>query len=115
MRLHLIACAVFLMFLGLPATTAVAQEAGASVSVTGCLVAEEDDGETEYMLESFDAETVPVDEIELMAAEGVDLAPHVGHTVEASGVVVDVEGESDESELQLSVTALGHVAASCDD
>lgn len=112
---------------------AAAQEVGQSVTVTGCLAQEDEGGETEFLLENTDLEA---DEVELMAAEGVNLAPHVGHTVEVGGTIVgDDEGyedddgeagmqeEADEAEeedmdeagdLHISVTKLTHLAASCD-
>lgn len=113
---------------------AAAQEVGQSVTVTGCLAQEEEGGETEFLLENTDWEA---EEIELMAAEGVNLAPHVGHTVEVGGTIVgdDDEGyedddgeagmqeEADEAEeegmdeagdLHINVAKLTHLAASCD-
>lgn len=122
-----------LFALALPGIAA-AQEVGQSVTVTGCLAQEDEGGEPEFLLENTDWEA---DEVELMAAEGVNLAPHVGHTVEVGGTLVgdDDEGyedddgeagmqeEADEAEgegmdedgdLHISVTQLTHLAASCD-
>ena len=76
---------------------AAAQEVGQSVTVTGCLAQEDEGGETEFLLENTDWKA---NEVELMAAEGVNLAPHVGHTVEVGGTIVgdDDEGYEDDGE-----------------
>ncbi len=99
------------------------QEVGQSITLTGCLVQEDDDGaEVEFLLENVSGAEVTAEEIELVPAEGVNLAGHVGHTVEVSGVVIadDDEDEEaqededdDENELHIRVTRLGHRATSC--
>lgn len=108
---------------------AAAQEAGSEVSLTGCLAQEEEAGEeVEYLLEGVAEEQSDADEIELLPTEGVNMAPHVGHTVEVTGTVVtedEEEGEHEEAkgemeaeeekELHVRVSALGHIAASCDE
>ncbi|HSR41936.1 MAG TPA: hypothetical protein VLL48_07185 [Longimicrobiales bacterium] len=120
---------MFLGFLALPLTgsaPAEAQTVGETVRLTGCLAQDEDDGETEYLLEhavNAMGEDVSATEIELIPGGGVNLAPHVGHTVEVSGAVVaddeEDEGEEtemedeDENELHIRVRELGHVSASC--
>jgi hypothetical protein len=113
---------------------AAAQEVGQSVTLTGCLAQEDEGGETEFLLENTDWEA---DEVELMATEGVNLAPHVGHTVEVGGTIVgdddegyedddgeagmqgeadeaDDEGMDEDGDLHIGVTKLTHLAASCD-
>lgn len=102
---------------------AMAQEIGDELSATGCL-AQDDDGEGEFVLRNARVGESAVAEIDLVPAEDVTLAPHVGHTVEIAGVVIadadeddDMEeGETEESgdELHARVTAMSHVAASCD-
>lgn len=112
-----------------------AQEVGQTADLTGCLAQEDEAGETEFMLENVGDSQAG--EIELTAAEGVNLQPHVGHTVEVSGTVVsdddegaenddgeaEMEDEADEAEeaegmdedgdLHIRVTKLTHLAASC--
>ena len=103
---------------------AAAQEVGDALTATGCL-AQDDDGEPEFVLANALRGEATVAEIDLGAAEGVALAPHVGHTVEITGVVIadddededEEEGEEeegDENELHARVTAMSHVAASCE-
>lgn len=123
--------ALILLFgLGPLVAPAGAQDVGETVALTGCL-AEDDDGD-EYELRGVADDATAAEEIELMAGEGVNLANHVGHTVEAIGTVVaddDAEGEDDGAEddaddmedmadedddLHVRVTTLNHVAASCD-
>lgn len=100
-----------------------AQAVGESLTLTGCLAHDEDDDEREYLLEhavSAMGAEASAGEIELIPGEGVDMGPHVGHTVEVSGTVVadddedeEEEMEEDENELHLRVTELAHVSASC--
>lgn len=122
------AIALILLFaMGPGVVAASAQAVGESVTMTGCL-AEDDDG-GEYELRGVSDDVTSAEEIELMAAEGVNLANHVGHTVEAIGTVVadddedgddgadddDMEEMADEDDdLHVRVTTLNHVAASCD-
>lgn len=135
MRKALLVPAV-LVFVGLQSTMAEAQEIGATVSLTGCLTQETDAGETDLLLTNVASEVISAGEVELVAGEGVNLKPHVGHTVEATGTLVadeddgamedDAEAEEEdmgeaepasddeESELVLKVTGLKHVSASCD-
>lgn len=124
-----------LAFLGLDAGFATAQEAHPTVTLTGCLAQDDDDEEVEYELEGVDGDAVGTDEVELSAGEGVDLAAHVGHRVEATGMVIGgdlgmdhdaddeaagaddeaYDGEGDEEEdAYVYVTKLSHVAASCE-
>lgn len=110
---------------------AAAQEAGQELSLTGCLAQEAEESgememEMEYLLEQVTGEGIMADEAELVAGEGVDLAPHVGHTVEVTGTVIDEdedegavqegeeEEEMEEDHLHLRVTGLRHISASCD-
>lgn len=116
--------------------TATAQEMNATVDLKGCLAAENEGGEAEYLLE--DVADSDASEIELMAAEGVNLAPHVGHTVEIHGTVVgdddegmedddgaemsedaeqaqEAEGMDEDGDLHVKVTKLTHLAASCEE
>lgn len=104
------------------ARPAMAQEIGDELTATGCL-AQDDDGEDEFVLRNAEVGETVIAEIDLMPAEGVALAPHVGHTVEITGVVIadddedeeaEEEGDEDENELDARVTAMSHVAASCD-
>ncbi len=88
------------------------QEVGQTITLTGCLVQEDDDGEVEFLLENVSGAEVTAEEIELVPAEGVNLAGHVGHTVEVSGVVI-ADDDEDENELHIRVTRLGHRATSC--
>ena len=120
---------VIMAFAAIGFRPAAAQEIGQTVSITGCLVQEDDDGEVEFLLEGAVLGQNAVAEVELVAGDGVSLAGHVGHTVEVTGVVVaDEEEEEDEGEeaeeededddddeLHIRVSDLGHVAASCSD
>ena len=97
------------------------QEVGQSITLTGCLVQEDGDGdEVEFLLENVSGAEVTAEEIELVPAEGVNLAPHVGHMVEVSGVVIadddedeDEDDEDDDNDLHIRVARLGHQATSC--
>lgn len=111
--------------------TAAAQEMDAAVDLKGCLASENEGGEMEYLLE--DVADTDASEIELTAAEGVNLAPHVGHTVEIQGTVVsdddegmedddgaemaeeaeDAEGTDEDGDLHVKVTRLTHLSTSC--
>lgn len=114
----------FLAALGV--SRAAAQEVGQAVSITGCLAQEDEDGETELVLQHGMMGETMVEEVDLIPGEGVNAAPHVGHTVEVTGVVVADPDEADEQEqgeqaeedddggFHLRVTALRHVAASCE-
>lgn len=105
---------------------AAAQEVGDDVTLTGCLAEENDDGEVEFLLENGMLGETTFEEVDLVAGEGVDLAAHVGHTVEVTGVVIaDDEGEDQdaemeeedaegEDELSVQVAELGHIASSCE-
>lgn len=106
--------------------TATAQEPGSELTLRGCLAQMDDDGEVEYVLQHVDAEGVDLDSIDLVAADDVNLAPHVGHTVEVSGTVMADEDDSgmgmeeqgqegDEDAPELRVTALTHISGSCSD
>ena len=125
-----------LAFLGFDSGLAAAQDAEAAhptVTLTGCLAQDDDDGEFE--LEGIESEAIDGDEIDLSAGEGVNLAPHVGHTVEITGMVITAEmasqmgemGEMDDAaedhpdvedddddESYVYVTSMSHVAASCE-
>lgn len=114
---------------------ATAQETGRTVDLTGCLAQEEEGDETEFLLEN--VADSDAHEIELVAAEGVNMSPHVGHTVKISGTVVaddaeeadeadeadddeaeteeaaEAEGVDEDGDLHVTVTKLTHVAASC--
>lgn len=108
-----------------------AQEVGTEVTLRGCLVQEEEAGEeVEYLLEGVPEEQSAADEIELAAGEGVEFAPHVGHTVEVTGRVTADEDEADEEEsgeeeseeegegyreIVVQASGLQHIAASCEE
>lgn len=110
MKTALLALAVLLLW-SLPGSL-VAQDVGETITVTGCLASQDDDDGTEYVLQN--VQDSSADEIELMADAGVDFGPHVGHTVELTGVVVaDEDEDDDENEVQLRVSTMSHVAASC--
>lgn len=127
MRAQILLAAAFTALLLFPFRVA-GQEVGAAVTLTGCLAQEEDEGGIEYLLEHVAADATSATEIELIPAEGVSLAPHVGHTVEVTGVVVadeDEAGEVEEAdpsepedddahELHIRVTALEHRSATCE-
>ncbi|MFW6088219.1 MAG: hypothetical protein ACODAB_00610 [Gemmatimonadota bacterium] len=118
-----------LAFLGLDAGLATAQDAEAAhptVTLTGCLDQDDDDGEFE--LEGIESEAIDGDEVALSVGEGVNLAPHVGHTVEATGMLIE-EGMADDVEDAddgypdvddaddagyVYVTNLSHISASCE-
>lgn len=116
-----------LAFLGVDAGFASAQEAHPTVALTGCL-AEADDGDVEFMLRGVESDEIADDEVELSTGEGVNLAPHVGHTVEATGLVIGAEMDGDMGDAEgdhpdvddandgryVYVTELSHIAASCE-
>lgn len=118
-----------LAFLGLDAGLATAQEAAhPTVALTGCLAQADDDDAAGFVLEGVDDEAISSDWVALTAADGVNLAPHVGHTVEATGMMIeggmgddmgdagdehpDVDAVDDDSYVY--VTSLSHIAASCE-
>ena len=105
------------------------QEVGQPITLAGCLVQEDDDGdEVEFLLDNVTGPAAAAEEIELVPAEGVELAAHVGHMVEVSGVVIadeddededddeddDDDDDDDENELHIRVARLEHQAASCE-
>ncbi len=119
-----------LAFLGLDAGLATAQEAAhPTVALTGCLAqADGEDDDAGFVLESVDDEAISSDRVALAAADGVNLAPHVGHTVEATGMMIE-EGMTDDMEdadedhpdmddvedaSYVHVTSLSHISASCE-
>lgn len=113
----------------LSVTSVGAQEVGQEVTLTGCLAQEEeemgDEMEREFLLKQVTGMDVEAEVVELLPEEGVNLTPHVGHTVEVAGTVVSddheemEEGEMDEEgmdegdELHIRVSKLSHMAASC--
>ena len=75
------------------------QAVGQPITLVGCLLQEDDDGdEVEFLLENVTGPAAAADEIELVPARGVALAAHVGHMVEVSGVVIADEDDDDEDE-----------------
>jgi hypothetical protein len=106
---------------------AAGQEVGQDITLAGCLVQADGEGDgVEFFLENVTGAEVAAEEIELVPGEGINLAAHVGHTVEVSGVVIadddEVEGEdeveeedADQNELHIRVDRLGHQATSCGD
>ena len=116
---HITPLIAALAVVALTATPAATQEKPQEKSLTGCLAEETHEGETVYVLTHVDSEAVDAEKIALKAGEGVDLAPHVGHHVEATGSVAAMEshgemGEEGKSEMHaMKVTKLGHLAASC--
>lgn len=125
-----------LAFLGFDAGLATAQDAGAAhptVTLTGCLAQDDDDGETEFVLEGIESDAIDGDRVELSAGQGVNFTPHVGHTVDITGMVITAEMASqmggmdgaeehpdvdddgdDDDESYVYVTEMSHVAASCE-
>ncbi len=107
------------------AVSAAGQDVGDSITLVGCLVQSEDGEHVEFGLENVEGDMVEGQEIELTAGDGVNFAPHVGHTVEITGVVMaddddedeeehEEEGEDDDGdELPIRVDNVGHKAASC--
>ena len=131
----LVALFLALAFLGLDAGLAAAQDAEAAhptVTLTGCLAQADDDGETGYELTGIDSDAIDGDAVELSAGQGVNLAPHVGHTVDITGMIItaemasqmgamnapedhpDMEDAGDDDESYVYVTSMSHVAASCE-
>lgn len=122
-------CLAVVVFVGVDVGLAAAQEVGQSLTLTGCLAQEDEDGQAEYLLSHVEGEAANAEEIELSASAGVDLAPHAGHTVEVTGTVMaddeddadddgaDDDGadddDGDDDELDLEVVELSHVDASC--
>lgn len=102
-----------------------AQQVGENVAVTGCLEQEEDDDAIEFYFERIASPFEHLDEVELVPSAGLGLAGHVGHTVEATGLVIrdedegveedddDEDEDEDEDERVVRVTSLRHVAAGC--
>ncbi|MCC7122115.1 MAG: hypothetical protein IT493_11210 [Gammaproteobacteria bacterium] len=85
-------------------TFATAALAAEPHSMTGCLTAGAADGS--FMLTEVDGGSGPV----AIAKSSVDLAPHVGHKVEITGVSID---GTDPETHTMQVTAMKHVAATC--
>ena len=115
---HITPLIAVLAFAAVSATPAVAQEEAQEVSLTGCLAEESHEDETVYVLTHVDSDAVDVQKVALRAGEGVNLAPHVGHKVEATGAVAAMEshgemGEEKSGMHALKVTNLGHIAATC--
>ena len=108
---------------GVAARPATAQEVGQTVTITGCLAQSDEDGEMEFILENGMLGDRTIAEIDLIPAEGVNVAPHVGHTVSVTGVVVaepdemaneeEDEDADDMEEIHVRVDQLGHVSPSC--
>lgn len=112
-------------------TPAAAQEAGQELTLTGCLAQETDDAEPEFVLRNLTGQDMEIDEMDLVPGEGVNLSPHVGHTVEVTGTVVaesehgemmEHEGEMEhedemehEGEMALQVTSMTHISATCEE
>lgn len=92
-----------------------AQDAGQALSLTGCLAQEtDDDGETTFILADLVDAEISAETVVLIPGEDVNLNPHVGHTVEATGTVAEEEADEDAvDKLHLHVIALSHIAASC--
>lgn len=103
-----------------------AQEVGQELTLSGCLAQEAAEGEqAEYTLSQLSGADIAAETVELIPGEDVDLAPHVGHTVEVTGTVAEgdagegmseegeQESEAEENELHLNVTGLRHIEASC--
>ena len=104
------------------AAPASSQAVGDAITLAGCLVQEEEDGAVEFLLTNVTGATIEAEKVELMAAEGVNLAPHVGHSVEVSGMVIgddddeaedDDDDDDDDEALHMRVDKMGHKAASC--
>lgn len=106
-------------------SAAAAQEPGQAITLTGCLAQEEDDDGVEYLLQHVDPAATTATEIELVPEPELDLAPHVGHQVEITGVVIaddeddaeeveeDEPEDEDENELHIRVSGMRHIAATC--
>lgn len=109
-----------LAFAAVDAGPATAQEAAQELTFTGCLAEAPDDAEVEYVLQGITGAEMDAEKVHLVAGEGVDLAPHVGHTVEITGTVehtdAEMEGEGEEKAsggTVVHVTGMSHVSASC--
>lgn len=73
-----------------------AQEAEQDLTLTGCLVQKEAQGdEVAFRLEGATDEALSAREIHIVAAEGVSLAEHVGHTIEITGAPVAAEAAAE--------------------
>lgn len=96
---------------GLSFSAVGAQEVEQEVTLTGCLAEETEGDEIGYVLTPIEGQDVDVDieALTLVAGEDVNLAPHVGHTVEATG-----EWMAHGDGPALRVTRLGHLSATCD-
>ncbi len=99
---------------------ATAQEAAQDLTLTGCLAEAPDDAEAKYVLQGITGAEIDAEKVHLVAGEGIDLAPHVGHTVEITGAVKAdasaMEGEGEEKASPgtvVHVTGMSHVSASC--
>lgn len=73
-----------------------AQEAEQDLTLTGCLVQKEAQGdEVAFRLEGATDEALSAREIHIVAAEGVRLSEHVGHTIEITGAPVAAEAAAE--------------------
>lgn len=73
-----------------------AQEAEQDLTLTGCLVQKEAQGdEVAFRLEGAGDEALSAREIHILAAEGVRLGEHVGHTIEITGAPVTAEAAAE--------------------
>lgn len=127
MRHTLVMLTLILFGSAFTAVSAAGQDVGDAITLVGCLVHSEDGEEMEFSLENVEGDTAGGHEIELTAGEGVNFTPHVGHTVEITGVIMtddedehegddedeDEHEDQDEDELHIRVDNLGHKAASC--
>lgn len=77
-----------------------AQEAEQDLTLTGCLVQKEAEGdEVAFRLEGATDEALSAREIHIVAAEGISLGEHVGHTIEITGAPVAMEAAEAAAEL----------------
>ena len=113
---------VALFVAALSAAPAAAQEAGEQLTLTGCLAQDTTEMGSDFVLEKVASDEIDAAKVPLVPVEGVEMAPHVGHEVEVSGVVAVEPKDGGIAEEQtfaprgdwtLRVMELTHIAASC--
>lgn len=102
---------------------AAAQELGDKLTLTGCLAQDTVEMEPGFVLENVASDEVDAGSVPLVPTGELDMSPHVGHTVEVSGVVAaqPAEGQAQQGEEPapaagewiLRVMELSHIAATC--
>jgi hypothetical protein len=117
----LLAAALAVGLAALPASAAAKEKKskGGSHSMTGCL--QKGDDASTYRLTSVEGKGPKT--VDLMAASGVDLAPHVGHKVTITGTAMNMKSaakadgaataKKEGKEHHMNVEAVKMVAATC--